>query len=392
MVSQTLAHYKVIAPLGKGGMGEVYLAEDKKLDRKVALKVLPAEMAADPERLARFQREARAVAALNHPNIVTIYSVEEADGVHFLTMELVEGRPLTDTLREEGLSLSEFLEIAIPLSEAFAAAHAKGITHRDIKPPNVMITSDGRIKVLDFGLAKMAPRRVEDDSQSELATEARTREGMILGTAPYMSPEQVEGRTVDPGSDIFSLGIVLFEMATGERPFRGRSAMSLLSSILKDEPPSVAELKPELPKGLSSIIRRCLAKDPDDRYRTATELLEALTRVAEEETSSSAPRLSPLGRDVETERTHRTPLASRDDELAQHALLRASAGIGGMQVRIAERDPDLLAVLPHEIRIQMEIWLVMHEDLRASRPVRLLFDHLARELTDFVKGRSRDDG
>jgi serine/threonine protein kinase/tetratricopeptide (TPR) repeat protein len=288
MIGRTLLHYRVLDKVGTGGMGEVYLAEDKKLKRQVALKVLPSEMAEDPERLARFQREAEAIAALSHPNIVTIFSVEDAEGVRFLTMELVDGRPLSEMLGAGALSSERLLEIAGPLAEALAAAHAKGITHRDIKPQNVMITRDGRVKVLDFGLAKVAPHPSHASSvsgtgghfwrgiDSELATEARTQEGVIVGTAPYMSPEQVSGRPVGPASDVFSLGVVLFEMAAGRRPFQGNSAIELLSAILKDEPPSLAELKPELPESWSRIIGRCLAKDPEGRFRDAGELLHEL--------------------------------------------------------------------------------------------------------------------
>ena len=189
MIGRTLAHYRISAAIGAGGMGEVYRATDTKLGRDVALKVLPAEMATDPERLERFQREARAVAALNHPHIVTIHSVEEADGIHFLTMEVAEGQSLDRLIPKGGLPLEGFLEIAVPLSDALAAAHDKGIVHRDLKPANVMVGERGRVKVLDFGLAKI--RGPQDSLDSELSTQAQTREGVVMGTVPYMSPEQV---------------------------------------------------------------------------------------------------------------------------------------------------------------------------------------------------------
>lgn len=259
MIGRTLLHYHILREVGAGGMGHVFLAEDQKLKRKVALKVLPSEMAEDQERLSRFRREAEAVAALNHPNIVTIYSVEEVGGAHFLTMELVDGQPLSELVAKGAMSMKRFPEIALPLADAVAAAHAKGITHRDIKPANVMVTSDGRVKVLDFGLAKFVgdPSPEADVIDSDVATEARTREGVIVGTAPYMSPEQISGRAADPRSDVFSLGIVLFEMATGQRPFRGDTPIALLSAILKDAP-----LQADLPEGLGPILGRCLAKDP----------------------------------------------------------------------------------------------------------------------------------
>ena len=223
MIGQTLAHYKILKKIGSGGMGEVFLAEDTKLDRKVAVKVLPPELAESEERRARFTREAKAIAALNHPNIVTVHSVEQAGDVHFITMELVKGKTLTELLPSSGLSLAKFFEVAIPLADAVAAAHQEGITHRDLKPDNVMKSDDGRIKVLDFGLAK--PKRPQNrmgSIDSELPTEQRTQEGRILGTVAYMSPEQAEGKPIDALTDIFSLGIVFYEMLTGSRPLPGR--------------------------------------------------------------------------------------------------------------------------------------------------------------------------
>jgi len=273
MIGETLAHYEIVGSLGKGGMGEVYVAEDTKLGRRVALKVLPEEMAADPERRARFEREARAVAALNHPNIVTVHSVEEADGVHFITMELVEGKTLAKMLPKNGFALSELLGIAIPLADAVSSAHRTGITHRDLKPDNIMIDNEGRLRVLDFGLAKLHDPVGFGEGATEAPTAAvETEEGKILGTVAYMSPEQAEGKPVDPRSDVFSLGTILYEMAAGERPFRGDTSMSTIGAILKDQPTSVTELNPSLPRHLGRVIRRCLAKDPDRRYQTALDL------------------------------------------------------------------------------------------------------------------------
>jgi serine/threonine protein kinase len=207
VIGKTLNHFKIINLLGKGGMGEVYVAEDSKLKRMVALKVLPEEMARDPVRLERFQREAETIAALNHPNIVTIYSVEEAEGVRFLTMELVEGDTLHELTPPDGMDFESFLRLSIPVTEALLAAHEKGIIHRDLKPGNIMVSQEGRIKVLDFGLAKL----LRDDSNpnaSHLETRAETEDGMILGTMPYMSPEQIQGKRLDHRTDIFSLGII----------------------------------------------------------------------------------------------------------------------------------------------------------------------------------------
>ena len=240
MIGTTLAHYRITAAIGAGGMGEVYRATDTKLGRDVALKVLPAEMAASPERLERFRREAQALAALDHPNIVTVYSVEEADGVHFLTMQLVEGQALDQLIPKGGLSLDLIRSICTGLAEALAAAHEKGIVHRDLKPANVMVTPDGRVKVLDFGLAKVSVRDQPGHAASEMATDLQTAEGVVMGTVPYMSPEQVAGRTVDHRTDIFSLGVMLYEMAAGQRPFEGPSSVELASAILRDAPRPLA--------------------------------------------------------------------------------------------------------------------------------------------------------
>ena len=253
-------------------MGEVYRATDTKLRRDVALKVLPPDVAHDPDRLARFQREARAVAALNHPHIITIHSVEEADGVHFLTMELVEGQPLDRCICDGGLPVGRIVEIATALAEALAAAHEKGIVHRDLKPANVMVTNEGRVKVLDFGLAK----ETQADPSDATRTSANTRPGMVMGTPAYMSPEQVSGRTLDPRTDIFSLGVVLHELATGRRPFAGSSSAELASAILRDDPPSISDLRADLPSDLARIIRRCLEKDPRHRLQTALDVSNEL--------------------------------------------------------------------------------------------------------------------
>jgi eukaryotic-like serine/threonine-protein kinase len=281
MVGLTLQHYRIVRKLGSGGMGEVYAAEDEKLQRQVALKLLPPDMAADPERLQRFQREARAVAALNHPNVVTIYSVEEAGGVHFLTMELVEGKTLAEAIPEGGLPLERILALAGPLIEAVAFAHEHGIIHRDLKPANIMLTGDGRLKVLDFGLAKLkATLATSDDSQ--LPTQTLTRHHVVLGTAAYMSPEQAEGRPVDHRSDIFSLGVVLYEMACGRRPFTGDSDLSLISSIIKDTPRPLSDMRRDVPPALDRIVMRALAKDPAHRYQRAIDMGNDLREVRPE--------------------------------------------------------------------------------------------------------------
>jgi serine/threonine protein kinase/tetratricopeptide (TPR) repeat protein len=284
-----LGAYEIQSPLGTGGMGEVYRATDTKLGRDIALKVLPAEMARDPERLARFRREAKALAQIDHPNIVTIYSVEDVDGVHFLTMQLVEGLPLDRLISQSGLPVDQIIAIAGSLAAALAAAHEKGIIHRDLKPANVMVTNDGRVKVLDFGLAKDV--RAESSSDATLTSAGHTQVGVVMGTPAYMSPEQTSGRPIDHRTDIFSLGVVLHEMATGQRPFDGTSSAELVSAILRDTPPSVTDLRPDLPSDLARIIRRCLEKDPRHRLQTARDVSNEFRDLAQ---VASRPTLVPV--------------------------------------------------------------------------------------------------
>ena len=287
MIGETLGHYRILEKLGEGGMGEVYLAEDEKLDRKVALKVLPSEMANNEERRKRFEREAKAVAALNHPNIVTLYSVEEAGTTHFITMEVVRGKTLTALLGKKSLPLDKFFEVAIPLADAVSTAHQEGITHRDLKPDNLMLTDEGRLKILDFGLAKLG--KIEATSAiNELPTRSATQDGRIVGTVAYMSPEQAEGKRVDARSDIFSIGIVLYEMATGRRPFEGDSAASILAAILRATPAPITELDVSLPRDLVRILRRCLAKDPERRYQTAKDVRNDLEELKHDVDSGQA--------------------------------------------------------------------------------------------------------
>jgi serine/threonine protein kinase/Flp pilus assembly protein TadD len=292
-----LNQYRLIEKIGAGGMGEVWAAEDSTLKRRVAIKILPPETADHPERRARFTREAQSVAALNHPNIVTIHSVEECDGVHFLTMEYVDGEPLTKRIGKDGLALHDFFTLAIPLADAVAAAHEQGITHRDLKPDNVMVTRDGRVKVLDFGLAKLsAALDGEVGRDTHLPTQTVTKEGRIVGTVNYMSPEQAEGKSTDPRSDVFSLGILIYEMTTGTRPFSGDTAISTITSILRDTPSPVGELRGDLPRHLDRVIRRCLAKEPERRYQSALELrneLEELKNEIESGDQLETPRVAP---------------------------------------------------------------------------------------------------
>ena len=288
MIGTTVSHYRITGKLGSGGMGDVYEAEDTELRRRVALKVLPEHLASDPERLERFKREARAVASLNHPNIVTLHSVEEADGHHFLTMELVDGKSLDVLIPEDGFDLERLFELTIPIADALSAAHEKGVVHRDLKPANVMVGEDGRLRIVDFGLAKLWEEGLAD-TETELATEGLTKEGVAMGTAPYMSPEQLQGREIDHRSDLFSLGILLFEMTTGRRPFKGESSIELASSILKDNPDSVTDVRQGVPRHLGRIIKHCLEKDPDLRYQSAKDVRNELAGLRDEVGSGEVP-------------------------------------------------------------------------------------------------------
>lgn len=287
-----LGPYEIRSTLGAGGMGMVYRAHDHRLGRDIALKVLPEDVANNVESLARFTREARAVAALNHPNIVTIHSTEEIEGLRFITMELIEGRTVGELISSAGVSLAQFFNVSIAIADALAAAHQKRITHRDLKPGNVMITESGVVKVLDFGLA-----RGGEDSPAAPVEQATllTQAGTVVGTAPYMSPEQVEARPLDHRSDIFSLGIVMYEMAAGSRPFKGDTAASLMLSILKDHPPAISEIRRDLPDGIAQLIGRCLEKNPRDRVQTAQEILielKAHSRAWESGTSATKLKTS----------------------------------------------------------------------------------------------------
>jgi Tol biopolymer transport system component len=316
MLGKTFGHYQITGKIGKGGMGEVFRARDTRLDRDVAIKFLPEDMATDPERIARFEREARAVAALQHPNIVTIHSVETIDGRSCITMELVEGKTLAELIPPGGMTLDKFFDIAIPLSDALRAAHAKGITHRDLKPSNVMVDQEGRLRVLDFGLAKLlaAPGA---SGETTVGAGDVTAEGKIIGTVNYMSPEQAEAKPLDHRSDIFSLGVVLYEMATGMRPFKGDTPISTVSSILKEKPASVTELRENLPRHLGRVINRCLEKNPEKRFQTARDVcneLEGLQKEVEsgdvEQSVSASMSRSSMNLDLPARRKAWLPVAA----------------------------------------------------------------------------------
>lgn len=274
-----IEQFEIREILGKGGMGEVYLARDTKLNRNAAIKLLSSEIGDDPEKLKRFVQEAQAASALNHPNIVTVYDIGDFDGLRYIALEYIDGRSLTEHLLSGSLTLSDALKIAVQMASALDSAHSAGIVHRDIKPDNVMIRGDGIAKILDFGIAKLTekPHR-EPGPEDRTELKVNTSPGMILGTASYMSPEQGKGGSVDSRSDVFSLGIVIYEMISGRLPFEGESAMEMIGSILKDEPRPLPE---SVPQELRRIVTKCLRKDPDQRYQTMKGLLADLNQLPE---------------------------------------------------------------------------------------------------------------
>ena len=288
-----LGPYQVLAPIGAGGMGEVYRARDSRLGREVALKILPAAFASDPDRVRRFEQEGRASAALNHPNIVVIYDAGSDGGVFYVATELLEGETLRERLAGSALPVRKAIDYAIQVARGLAAAHVKGITHRDLKPENLFLTKDGLVKILDFGLAKQAGAKpIGGAHPTELATQPiETNPGMVLGTAGYMSPEQVRGQVADARSDLFSLGVVLYEMVSGKRAFAGDSSVEVMNAILKQEPP---ELDAELPPSLDRLIRRCLEKKPEERFESARDLAFALESISG--TTSGIQRIPPKPR------------------------------------------------------------------------------------------------
>ena len=295
----TLGPYRITGQIGAGGMGEVYRALDTRLDRQVAIKVLPPELAADPERRERFEREARAVSSLNHPSICTLHDVGEQDGTHFLVMELVEGETLADRLARGRLPLERALADAIAIADALAQAHRHGVVHRDLKPGNVMITPSG-VKLLDFGLAKLRDERgvsAFSQVQTQDASSPLTQGGTILGTPQYMAPEQLEGKAADARADVFALGAVLYEMVTGRKAFDAQSQASLIGAIMQANPPPMKELEASTPPALEHVVMRCLAKDPDDRWQSVRDVKAELQFIGQSRTRSREPDVTSLGSD-----------------------------------------------------------------------------------------------
>ena len=263
-----LGNFEIMALIGRGGMGEVYRARDPRLKRDVAIKTMPSGFAGDRDRIARFEREARAASALNHPNIVSVYDIGTEGGVSFIVSELVDGETLARIIQRGPLPLRKLIEVSTQICDGLAAAHTAGVIHRDLKPGNIMLSRDGRVKILDFGLARQNHAHGVDSTTMDAS-----HPGMILGTPGYMSPEQVRGEPTDARSDLFSLGVILYEMASGKPAFRGSSSVEVMNSILKDEPP---ELPPSSPPALDRIVRRCIEKEPARRFQWAADLGFAL--------------------------------------------------------------------------------------------------------------------
>jgi eukaryotic-like serine/threonine-protein kinase len=307
MIGQRILHYEIVEMLGRGGMGVVYKARDTHLDRFVAVKVLPPEKVADAGRKRRFVQEAKAASALNHPNIVHIYDIADAEGIQFIAMEYVAGKTLDQIIGRKGLRLNEALQYSVQIADALAKAHSAHIIHRDLKPSNIMVTSDGLVKVLDFGLAKLTEHMSAEFDETATMKEDEapdTAEGVIVGTLAYMSPEQAEGRPLGAQSDIFSFGSLLYEMITGRRAFQGNSKLSTLSAVLKEDPKPVCAVVPEAPRDLEKIIARCVRKQPERRFQHMDDVKVALTELKEESDSgalliaSANATTTPKGRKV----------------------------------------------------------------------------------------------
>jgi serine/threonine protein kinase/Tol biopolymer transport system component len=319
--------YEILAPIGAGGMGEVYRARDTRLGREVALKVLPSELASDPERLQRFEREARSASSLNHPNIVTIYDIGLAGSISYIAMELVRGEPLRALITEGVLPAKRLLQLCTQVAEGLAKAHAAGIVHRDLKPENVMVTEDALVKILDFGLAKLTRTDTSDGGRTQAPTVAGdTEEGILLGTVGYMSPEQATGKSLDFRSDQFSFGSILYEMATGRRAFERASAPQTLAAIIQDEPEPIARFNPGFPVPLGWTIQRCLAKEPRNRYASTEDLARELATIRD--------NLSEAGRAIGAPRTEPVPARRRWwTPAAIAAVMLLALGIVGWRLR-----------------------------------------------------------
>ena len=327
MEGKTLSHFRIDARIGEGGMGVVYRAEDLNLHRTVAIKVLPAHLVGDAERTGRFFKEARAAAAVTHPSIATVHEIDEADGVTFIAMELVEGETLQETIDGKSLPIADAVRFATEIAEGLAAAHGAGIVHRDLKPDNVLIGGDGHVKIIDFGLARLLEeqpgRKVDEDSETVALTAPLTLEGAVVGTPAYMSPEQARGLALDYRTDLFSFGTLLYEMVTGQSPFKAKTATDTLSDILHKEPPAVASLNPEVPSSVQWILDKCLEKEAGERYQDTRDLVVDLKHLE----PGSRTSASGLSRAVMPSQAVARPPWARPIPLALAALALVVAAV-----------------------------------------------------------------
>jgi serine/threonine protein kinase len=379
MIGKTVGHYRIAAKLGAGGMGEVFLAEDTRLDRKAAIKFLPAELAADPGRRQRFLNEARAASALNHPHVCVVYDVgETADGVPFMAMEFVEGQSLDAAVNDGPLEISRVVEIAVQVADALDAAHGRRIVHRDIKPGNISLNERGQVKVLDFGLAKRLPTGTErPDGTQDLH---QTQYGHVVGTPCYMSPEQALGKDLDHRSDLFSVGVVLYELTTGRRPFNGDSVSEIVNNILHAQPPAIARLNYDVPPELERITLKCLQKHPDRRYQSARELMvdlknlqRALDAAKDHGIGASSPGQSGDGGSTPTGAYH-APASVADvsdpKDLARSDVVITYANLDD-QPLLSGR-PGWISQLHHNLQVRVaqlsgkQVAVVKHSDRSAS--------------------------
>jgi serine/threonine protein kinase len=289
-VGKTISYYRIVERLGEGGMGIVYRARDVRLDRDVAIKFLPAHLNEDASALARFEREAKAIAALSHPNILGIFDVGKADGIAYAVTELLEGETLRAQLADGALPVRKAIDYAAQIAQGLAAAHDKGITHRDLKPENLFVAADGRIKILDFGLAKQAHSEAAASTSKSPTLGTLTDPGIIVGTLAYMAPEQARGHTVDPRADLFAFGAVLYEMLTGRPAFRRETASDTMAAILKEDPPELAVADPKIPAALVRLVQHCLEKNPAARYQSARDIAFALEVLMESGSSVSGAK------------------------------------------------------------------------------------------------------
>src|SRR5216684_1725226 len=292
LIGQTISHYRILGKLGGGGMGVVYEAEDTRLGRHVALKFLPDNLSGDSKAMERFEREARAASLLNHPSICTIFEVEDHNGHPFIVMEKLEGESLKQRIRGKAMDIDDLLDVGVQVADALSASHAKGIIHRDIKPANIFLTTGGQTKVLDFGLAKLLRDERLATSEETPVEDSLTAVGVIPGTAVYMSPEQARSEELDPRTDLFSFGVVLYEMATGKKPFTGTNVVTTLDAVLHQKPASPLTLNPALPTELEGVIGRLMEKDRSKRYQSAVEIRADLQRL-KRETESGLTKTGP---------------------------------------------------------------------------------------------------